>query len=101
MLKYKIKVEVYMSEIINYNTTGTCCSNMRVEIDNEIIKNVEFMGGCNGNLQGIRNLIIGMNINEVIKKLKGIRCASKPTSCPDQLSVCLEEYIKQKSKTTV
>ncbi len=90
-----------MSEIINYITQGTCCNQIRIEIDNNTIKNVEFFGGCNGNLQGIRNLIIGMNINEVVKKLKGILCNSKPTSCPDQLAVCLEQYIKNKEKQMV
>ena len=56
------------------------------------IIDVEFIGGCNGNLQGIRKLIIGMDIDDVAQKLQGIRCGSKPTSCPDQLSRCLIEY---------
>lgn len=90
-----------MKETINYQTTGTCCRLMNVEIDDDIITNVEFLGGCNGNLQGIRNLITGMNINDVAKKLKGIRCGDKPTSCPDQLAVCLSQYIQSKAKTTV
>ncbi len=85
-----------MSDIINYQTTGTCCGQMIVEIENEIIQNVEFLGGCNGNLKGIKSLVIGMNINEVVNKLRGITCNSKPTSCPDQLAVCLEQYIKEK-----
>lgn len=90
-----------MKETINYQTTGTCCRLMNVEIENDIITNVEFLGGCNGNLQGIRNLIIGMNVNEVSKKLKGIRCGDKLTSCPDQLASCLEQYLKSKAKTAV
>ncbi len=87
-----------MSEIINYMTSGTCCRQMNVEIENDIIKDVEFIGGCNGNLKGIKNLIIGMNINDVRAKLKGIMCGSKSTSCPDQLAICLEEYLKIKAE---
>lgn len=90
-----------MSEIINFETQGTCCSQINLEIENNIIKQIEFIGGCNGNLQGIRSLVIGMDINEVYSKLKGIRCGSKATSCPDQLALCLEQYIKQRTKTTV
>ena len=85
-----------MSEIIEYITTGTCCKQMRIEVDNDIVKNVEFLGGCQGNLQGIANLVVGMNIEEVRSKLKGIRCGAKATSCPDQLATCLEQYIQQK-----
>jgi len=90
-----------MKDIINYMTHGTCCRQMRVEIENNIIKNVEFLGGCNGNLQGIKNLVIGMDINEVAQKLRGIDCSSKGTSCPDQLALCLNEYIKAHNKARV
>ena len=90
-----------MSELINYQTQGTCCKMMNVEIENDIIKNVEFIGGCQGNLQGIAKLVIGMNINEVTQKLKGIQCGGKSTSCPDQLATCLLNYIEQKTKTMV
>ncbi len=88
-----------MKEIIQYQTKGTCCKMMNIELEGEKIKDVEFIGGCNGNLKGIRSLILGMNIEEVVSKLQGIRCGDKPTSCPDQLATCLREYIKQ--KTTV
>ena len=77
---------------IQYRTQGTCCALMNVVLDDNKVYDVEFIGGCNGNLQGIRNLIIGMDIDEVIAKLQGIRCGAKPTSCPDQLSHCLLEY---------
>ena len=77
---------------IQYRTQGTCCALMNVVLDDNKIYDVEFIGGCNGNLQGIRKLIIGMDIDEVIGKLQGIQCGSKPTSCPDQLSRCLLEY---------
>lgn len=90
-----------MSEIINYITHGTCSRQINIEIDNDIIKNIQFIGGCQGNLSGIQNLVVGMNIKDVYKKLKGIHCGDKPTSCPDQLAVCLEEYMLKKSKTMV
>jgi len=90
-----------MKEAISYETTGTCCRLMNVEIEDDIITNVEFFGGCNGNLKGIKNLVIGMNINEVTSKLKGIHCGDKMTSCPDQLATCLEQYIKSKVKANV
>lgn len=90
-----------MKEAISYQTVGTCCRLMNVEIEDDVITNVEFIGGCNGNLKGIKSLIIGMNINDVTAKLKGITCGDKSTSCPDQLATCLAQYIKQKAKTTV
>ena len=84
-----------MSQVIQYRTSGTCCQLMQVEIENDIILNVNFLGGCNGNLNGIKSLITGMNINDVIVKLKGITCSSKSTSCPDQLAQCLITYKQQ------
>ena len=85
-------------ETIQYKTEGTCCALMNVAIDENIVKDVEFMGGCRGNLEGIRHLIIGMNIDDIISRLKGIKCGAKQTSCPDQLSRCLLEY---KNKSSV
>ena len=84
-----------MKQVIQYRTQGTCCQLMQVEIEDNIIKNVDFYGGCNGNLKGIKNLIIGMNIEDVISKLSGICCGDKPTSCPDQLAKCLIAYSKE------
>lgn len=81
-----------MSErVIQYNTTGTCCKMMQVKLDGDKLVDVDFMGGCSGNLQGIRSLVKGMSIDEVIEKLSGIPCGSKSTSCPDQLAKCLSE----------
>lgn len=77
---------------IQYMTSGTCCALMNVVIEDNKIYDVEFFGGCNGNLQGIKNLVKGMDIDEVISKLQGIKCGAKSTSCPDQLSKCLIEY---------
>ncbi len=90
-----------MKEAISYQTVGTCCRMMNVEIEDDIVKDVEFIGGCNGNLKGIKSLIIGMNINDVIAKLKGITCGDKSTSCPDQLATCLLNYIQTKTKARV
>jgi hypothetical protein len=64
---------------------------MTVESENGIVKHVEVVGGCNGNLQGISRLVEGMSVQEAIARLHGIRCGKKPTSCPDQLSKALEE----------
>ncbi len=85
---------------IQYRTSGTCCALMNVVVDGNKIYDVEFIGGCMGNLEGIRQLIKGMDIDSVIEKLKGIKCGSKQTSCPDQLSKCLSE-LKNKEKTEV
>lgn len=74
-----------------YTPRGVCSRQIQVELDNEIIKNVRFLGGCNGNTQGISALVIGMNVKEAIKKLRGIDCGGRGTSCPDQLSYALEE----------
>ena len=77
---------------MRYKTNGTCCSEINLEIENDIIKSVEFKGGCNGNLQGIASLVTGMNKDEVIKKLEGVNCGMKSTSCPDQLAKALKEW---------
>lgn len=77
---------------MEYRTHGTCCSEINFEIENNIIKSVQFKGGCNGNLQGIAALVVGMDKDEVIKKLEGIHCGVKATSCPDQLSKALKEW---------
>lgn len=79
---------------IQYKTEGTCCALMNVVLDDDKIYDVEFLGGCSGNLAGIRELIKGMDIDSVIAKLQGIKCGSKPTSCPDQLAACLIQYKK-------
>ena len=71
-----------------------CSSQIEVEIDAEKrISKLSFTGGCHGNLQGIAKLAIGMEISEVIRRLDGIRCGGKPTSCPDQLALMLKEIL--------
>ena len=77
-----------------YKTKGTCSTQINIEMDGDIIKNVEFTGGCNGNLQGISKLVEGMRGEDAISKLRGIRCGFKPTSCPDQLSYAIEQAMK-------
>ncbi|QAT49826.1 TIGR03905 family TSCPD domain-containing protein [Caproiciproducens sp. NJN-50] len=72
-----------------YKTHGTCSSEMLIELDGDIIRSVRIMGGCSGNLQGICALIEGMKADEVIRRFSGIRCGSRPTSCPDQLAKAL------------
>ena len=75
-----------------YKTKGVCSSSIELEIDDGIVKSVKFTGGCNGNLQGIGSLVEGMKVDDVIKKLSGIKCGFKGTSCPDQLAEALREY---------
>ncbi|MBU5455027.1 TIGR03905 family TSCPD domain-containing protein [Caproiciproducens sp. MSJ-32] len=75
-----------------YKTKGVCSTEIHLEVENNLIKNVEFIRGCAGNLFGISALVKGMNIDDAISKLKGIDCKGKGTSCPDQLSRALEEY---------
>ena len=78
-----------------YKTKGTCSQRILFEIEDNILKNVHFLGGCNGNLQGIGSLVEGMDINEVITRLEGIRCGMKPTSCPDQLATALKDALSK------
>ncbi len=80
------------TKVIQYQTQGTCCQMIQVAVKDGKISDVEFLGGCNGNLKGIKNLIIGMDVDEVIKRLQGLTCGAKPTSCPDQLAKCLIQY---------
>ncbi len=74
-----------------YKTKGTCSQLITFDIEDGKVKNVTFFGGCNGNLKGIGALVEGMDVDEVITKVEGIRCGSKETSCPDQLSKALKE----------
>lgn len=73
-----------------YHTKGTCSKIIEFEIDNGILTDVRFTGGCHGNLQGISALVKGMKVEEVLKRLEGIHCKDKATSCPDQLAEALK-----------
>lgn len=79
---------------MKYKTRGTCSSAIDIEMNGDIIQSVAFTGGCNGNLKGISSLVEGMRAEEAVKKLKGIKCGFKPTSCPDQLACALEEMLQ-------
>lgn len=74
----------------SYKTYGTCSKQIDIELEGNKIKDVTFLGGCNGNLKGISALIRGLHIKKVTETLKGITCANKSTSCPDQLARALE-----------
>ncbi len=78
-----------------YQTEGTCCRQIELEVDGDVVKSVRFLGGCHGNLQGIARLVEGMNVADVVTRLSGIRCGMKPTSCPDQLSWALRQAISR------
>ena len=78
-----------------YKTKGTCSQRIIFDIDDGIVRNVQFIGGCNGNLQGISKLVEGMDAEKVIEKIQGIRCGMKPTSCPDQLATALREALQK------
>lgn len=78
--------------IIEYTPRGVCSRKMTIEIENDTVKKVSVIGGCNGNLQGISSLVEGMTVDEVIKRLDGIDCNGKGTSCPAQLANALKEY---------
>lgn len=74
-----------------YETKGVCSRQINFEVEDGIVTNLEVIGGCNGNLQGISKLVIGMKVEDVIKKLKGIDCKGRGTSCPDQIARALEK----------
>ncbi|MBR0137390.1 MAG: TIGR03905 family TSCPD domain-containing protein [Erysipelotrichaceae bacterium] len=78
-----------------YLPRGVCSTEYTFDIEDDRIKDVVIVNGCQGNLRGIRSLLIGMNIDEVIEKFEGITCGMKPTSCPDQISRALKAYKQQ------
>lgn len=71
---------------IEYRPRGVCSQLMRVTVEDGIVRDVQVLGGCSGNLKGIMSLVKGMKAEDVVEKLEGIRCGMKPTSCPDQLA---------------
>ena len=78
-----------------FKPRGVCSREMRVEIEDGIIRRVEVKGGCDGNLKGISKLLVGMPAEEAAERLRGIRCGFKNTSCPDQLSKAIDECLKK------
>ena len=78
-----------------YKTKGTCSQRIFFEIEDGKVKNVQYMGGCNGNLKGIGSLVEGMDVQDVSTRLEGTTCGFKDTSCPDQLARALKEAISE------
>ncbi len=79
----------------DFRTRGVCAAKITFELNDGIVSNVQFMGGCNGNLKGISKLVDGMKAEDVIKKIKGTKCGFKNTSCPDQFATALEQAISE------
>lgn len=78
-----------------YNPRGVCARQMVLDVEDGIVKSLQVLGGCDGNLQGISKLVEGMPVDEVITRLEGIRCGFKATSCPDQLAQALKQLPKE------
>lgn len=78
---------------IAYIPKGVCSKQINIEVEDGIVKNVEYIGGCNGNLKGIGSLVKGMKVEDVIERLENIKCGMKNTSCPDQLAQALKENL--------
>ena len=81
-----------------YTTRGTCSRKILFEVEDGKVHNVQFISGCSGNTQGVALLANGMNVDEVIARLKGVKCGMKPTSCPDQLAQALQAAKEQQAK---
>lgn len=79
--------------VIDYQPKGVCSRRMLIEVENGVVRSMQVQGGCHGNLQGISKLVEGMEVQEVIARLEGIRCGMKSTSCPDQLAKALKETL--------
>ena len=84
-----------MTKHIEYRTRGTCARQVIIDVEDGVISDCKFVGGCAGNTAGVSALVQGMKVEEAISRLKGIRCGFKPTSCPDQLACALEECIEK------
>ncbi len=84
-----------MEKKLSYTTKGTCSRQIDITVDDGIITDVKFHGGCSGNTQGLSALVKGMKVEEAIQRMKGIKCGFKPTSCPDQLAVALGQMCEE------
>ncbi len=80
---------------ITYKPRGVCSRLMEIEIEDGKIASVQVTGGCDGNLKGISRLLVGMEVDEAIRRMEGIHCGFKSTSCPDQLSIALRQYQRE------
>ncbi|MBE6584609.1 MAG: TIGR03905 family TSCPD domain-containing protein [Ruminococcaceae bacterium] len=81
---------------MTYKTHGVCSRQIDIDIEDGVIIKAQYTGGCSGNTQGVAALISGMTVEEAVKRLKGIHCGPRPTSCPDQMAKALEEYLENK-----
>ncbi len=88
-------------EHIQYSPKGVCSRQIDIDIENGIIQNVVFTGGCSGNTQGVAALLRGMTVEEAISRLAGIRCGFRSTSCPDQLAQALQKFLSEKSLSKI
>ena len=86
-------------DVVRYIPQGVCSKLMQFKIKDDIILEMETVGGCSGNLKGIGALLTGMNIHEAASKFSGIPCGSRPTSCPDQISKAISAYVEAKQQT--
>ena len=84
-----------MKKHIEYKTSGTCSRAIIVDVEDGIVSDCRFVGGCPGNTQGVAALVVGMKAEDAIAKMKGIKCGMRATSCPDQLSRALEEALAE------
>ncbi len=84
-----------MEKRISYKTQGTCSTKIDIVTEDNIIKDVVFTNGCNGNTQGVARLVKGMTVDEAISRLRGIQCGFRSTSCPDQLAIALTKLKDQ------
>ena len=82
---------------MTYKTQGVCSREIHFDIADNKITQVQFVSGCSGNTQGVARLVEGMDVDEAIRRLDGIRCGFKPTSCPDQLARALKQYKAQEA----
>jgi uncharacterized protein (TIGR03905 family) len=80
-----------MKKRLDYKTHGTCSRMVTVEVEDGVVTDCAFVGGCSGNTQGVASLVKGMKVEDAIAKMRGIKCGFKDTSCPDQLARALEE----------
>ena len=80
-----------------YKTQGVCSKEIHFDVKDNKVVNVQYIGGCSGNTQGVARLIQGMDVDEAIRRLDGIHCGPRPTSCPDQLARALKEYKTQQA----
>lgn len=83
---------------ILYKAQGTCSNHIEVEVEDGRVKDLNFWGGCNGNLKGICSLVKGMKTEDVLARLEGIRCGHRPTSCPDQLCKAIRQLTGQQGE---